>query len=131
MANETTVVLTGVLEDEQGRKLMPDTYASQVVHSDGETSEYKLANLVKVSSNMAVTMAGAETRKVVDLSAYITNRPGCIYLIDVVNATAEGETPVATVSAETIGTNAVFFRSGVSAAKSIDITFRLVTIRIS
>ena len=74
MANETTVVLTGVLEDEQGRKLMPDTYASQVVHSDGETSEYKLANLVKVSSNMAVTMAGAETRKVVDLSAYITNK---------------------------------------------------------
>ena len=131
MANETTVVLTGVLEDEQGRKLMPDTYASQVVRSDGETSEYKLANLVKVSSNMAVTMAGAETRNVVDLSAYITNRPGCIYLIDVVNATAEGETYVATVSAETIGTNAVFFRPGVSAAKSIDITFRLVTIRIS
>ena len=124
-------VLTGVLEDEQGRKLMPDTYASQVIHTDGETAEYKLSRLVKVSNNMATTMAGQETRKIVDLSAYITNRPGCIYLIDVVNASAEGETPVATVFAEVIGTNAVFFRSGVSATKSISITFRLVTIRIS
>lgn len=127
----TTTVLTGVLEDEQGRKLMPDTYATQVIHGDGETSEYKLSNLVKVSNNMATTMAGSETKKVVDLSAYITNRPGCIYLIDVVNATAEGDTPVATVLAETIGTNAVFIRSGVSEAKTIEITFRLVTIRIS
>lgn len=128
---ETTVVLTGVLEDELGRKLMPDTYAAQVVHGDGETTEYKLSNLVKVSNNMSVTMAGTDTKKIVDLSSYITDRPGHIYLIDVVNAAAEGESPVATVYAETIGTNAVFYRAGVSATKSIDITFRLVIIAIS
>lgn len=127
MANVETAVLTGVLEDEQGRKLMPDTTAAQVVHSDGETVETKF-NKMTATSSMGATLAASATKTVVDLSSYITDRAKRSYRIEILTSVAENESPVATVIAELIGNYAVFYRQGIAATKEVTITYRLVSI---
>lgn len=130
MANVETAVLTGVLEDEQGRKLMPDTTAAQVVHSDGETVETKF-NKMTATSSMVATLAASATKTTVDLSTYITDRSKRAYRIEILSSVADNETPVATVISELIGNYAVFYRQGIAVSKEVTVTYRLVSIPLS
>ena len=130
MANVETTIMTGALEDDQGRRLLPETTAALVIHTDGESSETKFKKFGK-TSNMTVTIAVSASRTIVDLSSYITDRSGKSYRIEILTSTADGETPVATVIAELIGNYAVFYRQGVTVTKEITITYRLVSMPLS
>lgn len=131
MANAETTIMTGALEDDKGRRLLPETTAAQVIHTDGESSETKFKRQ-KASANMSATLAASATKTVVDLSAYITNRSKTSsYRLEILASTADGESPVATVIAELIGDYAVFYRQGVSVAKEITITYRLVSMPLA
>ena len=130
MANASTTIMTGALEDDQGRRLLPETTAAQVIHTDGESTETKFSRQ-KASANMSATLAASATKTVVDLSSYITDRSKTSYRLEILSSTADGETPVAPVIAELIGDYAVFYRQGVAATKVITITYRLVSMPLA
>lgn len=130
MANAETTIMAGALEDNKGRRLLPETTAAQVIHTDGESSETKFKRQAG-SANMSATLAASAAKTVVDLSAYITNRSKTSYRLEILASTADGESPVATVIAELIGDYAVFYRQGVSVAKEITVTYRLVSMPLA
>ena len=70
MANAETTIMSGALEDDKGRRLLPETTAAQVIHTDGESSETKFKRQAG-SANMSATLAASAAKTVVDLSAYI------------------------------------------------------------
>lgn len=82
MANAETTIMSGALEDDKGRRLLPETTAAQVIHTDGESSETKFKRQAG-SANMSATLAASAAKTVVDLSAYITNRSKTSYRLEI------------------------------------------------
>lgn len=125
-----TTLLTGEFEDHQGRKLYPKTRADLVSCGDAQSVEMKLRGMISLSETKTVTLAAGISKTTVDLSAIIKDRSKTVYVLEILTSTADGETPVATVSGELIGAYAAFYRQSVTVSKAITITYRIAALHM-
>ena len=125
-----TTILSGDLEDNQGRKLYPKTLAKQVAFEDGANLETRMQSLVTIGETRTAVLASGVSRLFVDLTTAISGLSSKVFFVDVLTSTAEGESPVASIYHELIGRTAVFYRQGVTVTKEITVTYRIVSINL-
>lgn len=82
------------------------------------------------STTKLATIAASQQKLVVDITSIITERDKYSYYVEVLTATAEGENPIASITAGMIGNYVVFSRLAIPVTKEVAISYRIIKTRI-
>lgn len=122
----------GTFIDSRGRSLFPETRTHKVLDPNGKTLNEVFNGFFTSTDIKTATLAASATKVTADVSDFVTaaGLTNHVYGIVILSSTAEGETPVATVYSQLIGSTAVFYRGNVNASKAIEISFKIVGLKI-